>query len=122
MRLEVAFQIVGNSKDGDCQLLIGRLLSDISLQDKLIYINEMTYNEFLKANYPNGNYPNDHLQCHLCNNDLYFYVDIIHINSYGRFWDFINKPMSAQLKCKFLNKEFDDKTSLEGCLLFKIIS
>ena len=122
MKLEVAFQIVDNLKDGDCQILIGRLLSDIGLKDKLIYINELTYSKFLKLYYPNGNYPNDHLQCDLYNNDLYFYVDIIHINSYGRFWDFLNKSMSAQLKCKFLNKEFDDETSLEGCLLFKIIS
>ena len=80
MKLEVAFQIVDNLKDGDCQILIGRLLSDIGLKDKLIYINELTYSKFLKLYYPNGNYPNDHLQCDLYNNDLYFYVDIIHIN------------------------------------------
>ena len=122
MVLEVVFPIEGNTKDEDCQLLIGGLLSDISLQDKLVCINGMTWSEFLKKNYPNGNYPNDRLIYNSCDDDLYDYVDIIHIKSYGRFWNFLNKPMSAQLKCKFLNHAFDDRTSLVDCILFKVIS
>lgn len=102
------FQVYKSKIIGREQQVDGRLLSDMDINDQFIV------GRYLDTNYYSKNCDKNGTIC-IKNTSELKSVEIISIKSYGNFWKYLHKGMSARIECRC------DTELVEDSIIYKIV-
>lgn len=105
LKLSEVFQVYKSAKIGIYQYIDGRLLNNMNIKDKFVIVRSINIKNC------------DEKSCLYVDNSANLkYVKIDNILSYGEYWQFLDKGMSAHIKCKC------DIEIVKDDLIYKLIS
>ncbi len=100
MNVVGVFQVYKCNANSACQIIDGRVLTDICITDKLFVIKNKDITDYI--------YNNAMQECIEVSDNAHFdFVNLKSIFSYGEYWETLNGGMSARIEC-FCNITIED--------------